>query len=69
MSQNQATIVQASIANAAIRAVEGPVRRLGWFIRTSGVFECTSVRVVAAGALLAGMAYAVWLAASLVVAL
>jgi len=64
-----AGIARVSAAAAAIRAVEGPFRRLGWYLRTSGVVERTSVRIVAAVVLLGALGSIVWLATSLIVAL
>ena len=64
-----AAIARVSATDAAIRAVEGPFRRLGWYLRTSGVVERTSVRIAAAVVLLGGLGSMVWLATSLVVAL
>jgi len=57
-----------SVTDAAIRAVEGPFRRLGWYLRTSGVVERTSVRIAAAVVFLGALASIVWLATSLIVA-
>jgi hypothetical protein len=58
-----------SATDAAIRAVEGPFRRLGWYLRTSGVVERTTVRIAAAVVLLGALGSIVWLATSLIVAL
>jgi len=58
-----------SAADAAIRAVEGPFRRLGWYLRTSGVLERTSVRILAAAVFLGALGSIVWLATLLIVAL
>lgn len=66
---SQAAIDRISATDAAIRAVEGPFRRLGWYLRTSGVVERTSVRVMAAVLLVGALGSMVWLATSLVVAL
>lgn len=58
-----------SRTDAAILAIEGPFRRLGWYLRTSGIVGRVTVGFLA-GALLAGAVGAVvWLATSLVVAL
>ncbi len=66
---NNQTASRISVTDAAVLAVEGPFRRLGWYLRTSGIIERTSVRVVGAAMLFAGLASAVWLATSLIVAL
>lgn len=66
---SQAAINRISVTDAAIRAVEGPFRRLGWYLRTSGVVERTSVRIMAAVLLVGALGSMVWLATSLVVAL
>jgi hypothetical protein len=66
---SQAAIARVSAADAAIRAVEGPFRRLGWYLRTSGIVERTSVRIAAAVLFLGALASIVWLATSLIVAL
>jgi len=66
---SQAAIDRVSAADAAIRAVEGPFRRLGWYLRTSGVVERTSVRIAAAAALFGALGSIVWLATSLIAAL
>jgi hypothetical protein len=64
-----AATTRVSVTDAAIRAVEGPFRRLGWYLRTSGVVERTSVRIAAAVVFLGALASIVWLATSLVGAL
>ena len=69
MVNTHAAIDRVSAADAAIRAVEGPFRRLGWYLRTSGVVERTSVRIAAAVVFLGALASIVWLATSLIVAL
>ena len=66
---SQAAIARASVADAAIRAVEGPFRRPGWYLRTSGILERTSVRIAAAVVFVGALASIVWLATSLIVAL
>ena len=66
---SQAAINRISATDAAIRAVEGPFRRLGWYLRTSGVVERTSVRLMAAVLLVGALGSMVWLATSLIVAL
>ena len=66
---SHAAINRISTTDAAIRAVEGPFRRLGWYLRTSGVVEHTSVRIAAAVVLLGALGSIVWLATSLIVAL
>jgi hypothetical protein len=66
---SQAAINRISVTDAAIRAVEGPFRRLGWYLRTSGIVERTSVRILAAVLFLGALASIVWLATSLVAAL
>jgi hypothetical protein len=66
---SQVSTVRVSAADAAIRAVEGPFRRLGWYLRTSGIAERTSVRIAAAVLFLGALASIVWLATSLIVAL
>ena len=66
---SQAAINRISATDAAIRAVEGPFRRLGWYLRTSGIVERTSVRSAAAVLFLGALASIVWLATSLIVAL
>jgi hypothetical protein len=58
-----------SATDAVVRAVEGPFRRFGWYLRTSGVVERTSLRIAAAAVLLAAIGSVVWLATSLIVAL
>jgi len=58
-----------SVTDAAIRAIEGPFRRLGWYLRTSGIIERTVLRIAGATVLLGALASAVWLATSLIVAL
>jgi len=62
-------IDRVSVTDAAIRAVEGPFRRLAWHLRTSGIVERTTMRVAAATVLLGAAASVVWLATSLIVAL
>ena len=66
---SHAAIHRVSVTDAAIRAVEGPFRRLGWYLRTSGIVERTSVRIAAALFLLGALGSVVWLATSLIVAL
>jgi len=66
---NQAAVSRISITDAAVRAVEGPFRRLGWYLRTSGIVERTTMRIAGATVLLGAAASAVWLATSLIVAL
>jgi hypothetical protein len=66
---SHAAINRVSATDAAIRAVEGPFRRLGWYLRTAGVVERTSVRIAAAAVLFGALASVVWLATSLIVAL
>jgi hypothetical protein len=66
---SQVATVRVPPADAAIRAVEGPFRRLGWYLRTSGLLERTSVRIAAAVVLLGALGLVVWLATSLIVAL
>jgi hypothetical protein len=66
---SHAAINRVSATDAAIRAVEGPFCRLGWYLRTSGVVERTSVRIAAAVVLFGALASVVWLATSLIVAL
>ena len=69
---NNAAIARAervSLTAAAIRAVEAPFRRLAWYLRTSGVMERTSVRILAAALFVAALGSIVWLATSLIVAL
>ena len=58
-----------SLTDAAIRTVEAPFRRLAWYLRTSGVIERTSVRILAAALFVAALGSIVWLATSLIVAL
>jgi hypothetical protein len=62
-------IARISATDAAIRAVEGPFRRFAWYLRTSGVVERTSVRILAAVVFLGALGSIVWLATSLIVAL
>ena len=69
MPNNQAAVSRISITDAAVRAVEGPFRRLGWYLRTSGIVERTTMRIAGATVLLGAAASAVWLATSLIVAL
>ena len=69
MPNNQAAVSRISITDATVRAVEGPFRRLGWYLRTSGIVERTTMRIAGATVLLGAAASAVWLATSLIVAL
>jgi hypothetical protein len=69
MTNSPAAIDRVSAADAVVRAVEGPFRRLGWYLRTSGIVERTAVRIAAAAVFLAALGSIVWLATSLVVAL
>jgi hypothetical protein len=71
-SMNNAAITRAervSFADAANRTIEGPFRRFAWYLRTSGVIERTSVRILAAALFVAALGSIVWLATSLIVAL
>ena len=69
MANSSAAVDRISVTDAAIRAVEGPFRRLGWYLRTSGIVERTSVRLAAAAVLLGAVGSVVWLATSLTAAL
>lgn len=72
MTNNQAAIAaerRVSHIEAAILAVEWPVRRLGWYLRTSGIIERTTVRIAAATLLAGAVGSVVWLATSFFVAL
>ena len=69
MTNSQAAIARVSYTDAAIHAVEGPFRRLGWYLRTSGVVERTTVRIAAVAVFLGALGSMVWLATSLIVAL
>ena len=66
---SQAATARVSAVDVAIRAVEGPFRRLGWYLRTSGILERRSVRIAAAVVFVGALASIVWLATSLIVAL
>jgi hypothetical protein len=66
---SQVATIRVPPADAAIRAVEGRFRRLGWYLRTSGLLERTSVRIAAAVVFVGALASIVWLATSLIVAL
>ena len=69
MTNTPLAVARVSVTDAAIRAVEGPFRRLGWYLRTSGIVERTSVRILAAALFVGAVGSVVWLAASLIVAL
>ena len=69
MTSSPAAIDRVSATDAVVRAVEGPFRRVAWYLRTSGVVERTSVRILAAVVFLGALGSIVWLATSLIVAL
>jgi hypothetical protein len=58
-----------SRTDAAILAIEGPFRRLGWYLRTSGIIGRVTVGLLGAAVLLGALGSVVWLATSLGVAL
>jgi hypothetical protein len=69
VTNSHTATTRVSATDAVIRAVEGPFRRLGWYLRTSGIIERTTVRIAAAAVLLGAVGSIVWLARSLSVAL
>jgi len=66
---NSESAIRVSVTDAAIRAVEGPLRRFAWHLRTSGILERTTMRIAGATVLLGALVSVVWLATSLIVAL
>ena len=69
MPNSHTAIDRVSVTDAAIRAVEGPLRRFAWHLRTSGILERTTMRIAGATVLLGALVSVVWLATSLIVAL
>jgi hypothetical protein len=68
MANSSAAGDRISVSDAAIRAIEGPFRRLGWYLRISGIVERTFVFILAAVLLVGAVGSLVWLATSRVVA-
>jgi propanediol utilization protein len=58
-----------SRTDAAILAIEAPFRRLGWYLRTSGIVGRAIAGILGAAVLLGAVASILWLATSFGVAL
>jgi hypothetical protein len=65
MANSPPAVDRISFTDAAIRAIESPFRRLGWYLRTCGLAEWVAAAVVLFGAL----ASFVWFATLYVAAL